>query len=285
MAAILAENSYGKSRVRVSKIIRGADRHDFVELIVDTLLRGAFDRAFTDGDNSAVLPTDTQKNTVLALAAKHSVVPIEAFARVLAERFLSVSDVIAGATIRIGQRRWARADVGGAPHPHTFVMQGDELRFTELDATRDGIRTITSGIENLVVLKTTGSGFTGYLKDEYTTLAETEDRIFATSISARFRYGQPTDDGADFDGTWAAVRQALIETFAEQHSVSVQQTLYDMGKRILAEHDALAEIQLTMPNIHHLPLDLSHFGVAENRDVFLPISEPHGLIEATVRRA
>lgn len=280
MAVVLAENSYGKSRVRVSKITRGPQQHEFVELVVDTRLRGAFDRSFTDGDNSAVLPTDTQKNTVLALAARHPVTPIEGFARVLAEHFLAVSEAITGATIRIAERRWVRAEAGGAPHPHTFVLQGDERRITELEATGEG-RILTSGIEDLVVLKTTGSGFSGFLVDDYTTLTETEDRIFATAISARFRYESEPED---YDRSFAAVRQTLIDTFAEQHSLSVQQTLYEMGKRVLAGDPAIAHIQLTMPNIHHLPLDLSRFGVAENRDVFLPTSEPHGLIEATVRR-
>lgn len=281
MAIVIADNNYGKSRVRVSKITRGADRHEFVELVVDTRLRGAFERAYTDGDNSQVLPTDTQKNTVLALAAKHPVTPIEGFARVLAERFLSVSDAITGASIRVAERRWVRAEVNGSPHPHAFVLQGDERRFTELEASAEGC-TISSGIEDLVVLKTTGSGFSGFLRDEYTTLPDTDDRIFATSITARFRYGA---EPADYDRSWATVRQTLIATFAEQHSPSVQHTLHEMGQRVLDGDPAIAEIQLTMPNIHHLPLDLGRFGVADNRDVFLPTSEPYGHIEATIRRA
>lgn len=281
MSTTLEWSSYGKSRVRVSKIIRRGDRHEFRELCVNVALRGEFDDAHTAGDNANVLPTDTMKNTVLAYAREHLEGAIEPFAAVLAGHFTADIAPVRTARVEIEEVLWDRAPVGGTAHRHTFVQRQGERALCAAEAGPEGTTT-TSGLRDLIILKTTGSGFKGYLKDEYTTLAETSDRIMATSIAASWRYARPD---VEFDVSRIAIRTALIEAFAEHQSPSVQATLYVMASAALEMCPDLVAITLRLPNLHHLPLDLSRFGVTDNREVFQPTSEPHGLIEATVSRS
>ena len=280
MAITLGDNSYGKARVRVAKVTRDGDRHTFREFSVDVVLRGDFFAAHADGDNAHVLPTDTMKNTVHAFAREATISSIEDFAALLAQHFVTTHEPTTGATVTVSERLWTRMVVHGKPHDHAFDGPGEERPMCEVDY--DGAATrITSGIDGMVVLKTTHSGFEHFTRDKYTSLKDAADRIFATSVTARWTYTRTTD----FADARSAIRTALATSFAEHDSKSVQHTLYAMGKAAIESCDAIDAIHLEMPNLHYLLIDLVSFGLENENEVFLPIDEPHGLICATVERS
>ncbi|HSU15363.1 factor-independent urate hydroxylase [Longimicrobium sp.] len=280
MPAALGPSNYGKSRVRLFRVTRDGERHDVADLTVDVAFEGKYRDVHLQGDNAAVLPTDTMRNTVYALAKQHPVTPVEGFGRALAEHFLGATEECDRVRIRIATHGWERIAVGGRPHRHSFVRGSGERRMAYVFADRDSVR-FEAGIEDLEVLKTTQSAFEGYIKDRYTTLPETRDRIFATIVSARWKYASAP---ADFDAAFAAVRTAMLETFAEHESKSVQQTLYAMGAAALDAAPEIPEIRLSLPNRHHLLFDIGRFGLENRNEVFVPTPEPFGLIEATVVR-
>lgn len=281
MAVSLIQNNYGKSRVRLVKVARHGDRHDLQDITVNIACEGDFETAHTLGDNSRILPTDTMKNTVYALAKQASdLEEIEAFAQRLTHHFLTNNPQLSQVTVAISEHQWARIPVGGKLHAHSFAKGSDEKRTTKVIATREAT-TIESGLEDLLVLKTTKSGFVGYIKDPLTTLKETTDRIFATAVKATWSYADPA---IATTAAWQGVRQLLLETFAQHDSLSVQQTLYAMGEVVLESYEGITEIALSLPNKHCLLVDLSPFGMENNNEIFVPTDEPHGLIEARLRR-
>jgi len=279
---VLAWNRYGKSRVRLVKVRRprAGDPHDVVDLTIDVLLEGAFDEVYVAGDNSACLATDTMKNTVYALARRDPIAHVEAFALRLADHF-AAKPAVARARVSATEHRWDRIPVGGRPHPHAFTQPGGEQWTTLVTRDAQGPACVASGLANLVVLKTADSAFAGFPRDELTTLPETEDRILATSITASWRYRAATIDFSARD----LVRQALVETFAGHVSRSVQHTLYAMGEAALAACADVTEITLTLPNRHHLLVDLQPFGLDNPNEIFVATDQPFGLIEATIRRS
>jgi urate oxidase len=274
----LAWNRYGKSRVRLVKVHRGSDSHDLIDLTLDVALEGAFERVYVEGDNSGCLATDTMKNTVYALAREGSIEHVESFALRLAGHFASKPGV---STVKIeaAEHPWTRLSAGGRPHPHAFARAGAE-EWTTVVTQDAGGAAVSSGLRGLVVLKTTDSAFSGFPRDQYTTLPETRDRILATSITASWAYER---DFSDF-GLRMAVRTALVETFAAHRSESVQQTLYAMGEAALLACRGVRDIQLSLPNRHHLLVDLKPFGLDNPNEIFVATEEPFGLIEARVSR-
>ena len=281
MTIRLAQNNYGKSRVRLFRLSRGTDRHDVIELSIAIHLEGSFETAHTRGDNSRVLPTDTMKNTVYALARQHKPESPEAFAIRLSEHFLANNPPISLVGVDAIETLWSRIpQPDGAPHPSAFVAAGAEKRTTSLVATRSSV-TIRAGIEDLVALKTSDSAFEGYPRDKYTTLKETSDRIFCTAIGASWLYGARP---SDFNRAWHGIREALLAAFAAHHSLSVQHTLYAMGEAALQNFSEIREIRLSLPNKHYLLADLSPFALDNPNVVFIPTDEPYGLIEATIAR-
>jgi urate oxidase len=281
MAVKIIHDNYGKSRVRLMKVARHGKHHELQNLTVKIAFEGDFTDVHTVGDNSLVLPTDTMKNTVYTLARETSEIEeIEVFAQRLAKHFLANNQQVARVIIEISEHGWTRIAVGGTPHEHSFTKDGDEKRTTKVDAKRD-ITTIESGIENLIVLKTAKSGFVGFVKDLYTTLPETTDRILATSITANWQYSHPETATRE---TWQNVRQTILEIFAGHDSLSVQHTLYAMGEAVLEKFSDIAEISLSLPNIHCLPIDFTRFGLENDNRIFVPTDEPHGLIEARLTR-
>jgi urate oxidase len=277
--AVLSENRYGKSRVRLVKVERAGSRHDVIDLSVDILLFGDFAASYTEGDNRLVLPTDTMKNTVYVLARKQPIGAVEDFGLRLADHFLSRNPQVSRARIAISRKPWQRIESGGRGHGDAFE-RGAARRTAVIDHRRD--RTcIKAGIADLLVLKTSGSAFEGYIHDEYTTLKETRDRLFGTALKAEWIY---KDADQSFDTVWQAVRETLLEVFATHDSKGVQHTLYAMGETVLEQFAAIEEIRLSMPNKHHLLVDLAPFGLDNPNEVFVPTDEPFGLIEATVKR-
>jgi urate oxidase len=279
--AKLGENRYGKSRVRLSRITRHGDRHDFNEWTVQVLLEGDFETSFTEADNSKLLPTDTMKNTVYSLARASNAETIEAFAMELGDYLLANNPQVSGACVEVEEKAWERMIVDGAPEATTFKLGGPEVQTAH--AVRDQGRewSVTSGVDGLVILKTTKSAFTGYIKDKLTTLKPATDRIFGTRATATWDYAASAPDYAQVRSRIVA---AMLKEFAAHHSMSVQHTLFDMGKVALTAAPEISRIKLTMPNLHHLLADLSPFGQDNPNHIFVPIDEPHGYIEATIER-
>ena len=279
MAIRLGENNYGKQRVRILQVTRHGNRHDIKELTLGIRLEGDYETAHSIGDNQKILPTDTMKNTVYALAKQHRIETPEDFCLQLAEHFLKNNSQVSRARVEAVETLWVRLPFGGKMHPHTFTRSSEEKRTVLVSGTRDE-KTVHAGIEGLVVLKATDSAFEGFLRDQYTTLKEDRDRILATVIRAKWLY---RSGKAEFETTWRGVREALLETFAEHDSKSLQQTLYAMGEAALQKFPALSEIHLSLPNKHYNLVDLSAFRMDNPKEIFLPTDEPHGLIEATLR--
>ncbi len=280
MAITLGPNQYGKAEVRLVTVRREGSVHHLKDLTVSTSLRGELAATHLTGDNAAVLATDTQKNTVYAFAKEAPVGEIEDFGLRLARHFTGTQENISGARILIDEHGWNRIAVDGAPHDHAFSRAGDERRTTAVTVQGDRAW-VVSGVDGLVVLKSTGSEFHGFPRDKYTTLAETDDRILATAVTARWRYL-----GLDVDWTssFEAIRALLLETFATKHSLSLQQTLYAMGTAVLEARPEVAEVRLSLPNKHHFLVDLSPFGLKNENEVFYAADRPYGLIEGAILR-
>lgn len=280
-AARLSDNSYGKAAVRLTKVARAGAVHTLYELTVGIMLGGAFERVYTHGDNSACIPTDTMKNTVYALARKHEFDSPESFARILALHFLEAFGHVSWAEVSITQDPWDRLVVGGRPHPHAFARTESGSRSAAVRAEQQGELRVSGGLSGLQVIKTTRSGFGGFLKDPFTTLPETEDRIFATKIDATWLYVSPD---APYNDAYDRARRILLETFATHDSRSVQQTIFAIGEAVLAGVPELRSISLSLPNQHRILANLGPFGLSNANEVFVATSEPFGLITATVTR-
>ena len=279
--ARLGENRYGKSRVRLSRITRLNDRHEFDEWTVYVMLEGDFETSFTKADNSKVLPTDTMKNTVYFVARNSKAATIEEFACEYGDYLLGNHAQIAKVSVEVEAKEWQRMIVDGAPDATTFKMGGPELQVVHATRKRGGAWAVTSGVEGLTILKTTKSAFTGYVVDKLTTLKPATDRILGTRATVTWDYAAAAPDYAQ---ARARIVAALLKTFAAHNSLSVQHTLFDMGKAALDAAPEIARIHLSMPNLHHLLADLSPFGQDNPNHIFVPIDEPHGTIEATVER-
>lgn len=276
----LGRNQYGKAEVHMVTVSREGSRHHIRDLTVSIALRGDLADVHYSGDNAHVVPTDTQKNTVFALAEQQPVGEIEEFALRLGRHFVSSFDYLTGARVLIEEAGWGRIEADGTPHEHAFFRSGEEKRTTAV--TVEGDRAwVLSGLKDLVVLKSTGSEFWGFPKDRYTTLAETTDRILATAVTARWRHNGLDSDWAK---SFADTRKLLLETFATRHSLSLQQTLYDMGEVVLQARPELAEVRMSMPNKHHFVVDMEPFGLGNANEVFYAADRPYGLIEGAVVR-
>ena len=280
MAIRLGENNYGKSRIRLLRVERPEGRHNIKELTLEIRFEGDFETAHTKGDNRKILPTDTMKNTVYALARQHPIETVEEFGLHLVEHFLTYNPQVSRVRIEAAESLWMRLPHGGKPHATAFTRAGEEERTALLNGTREGTE-IRAGVANLVVLKTTNSAFENFLRDPYTTLKADRNRILSTAIRANWLY--PGED-VEFGPVWHGVRQVLLETFAEHKSESLQHTLYAMGEAVLNNFDNVREIHLSLPNKHFNLVDLAPLGMDNPGAVFLPTDEPRGLIEATLRK-
>jgi urate oxidase len=276
----LLRNSYGKARVRVMKVTRQGNHHSVKELDVSVMLEGRFAASYTGSDNRLVIATDSMKNTVNVLAQKFLGADAEEFGVKLAEHFLKTYRHVDKTMIRLRERCWQRMTPRGRPHLHSFTGQETSRPVAEITATRKGTE-VKSGIENLLVLKTTASGFEGFLRDEFTTLRETGDRLLCTKVNAVWTYAKKPSSYAKANGR---ILEALLEEFSAKYSPSVQVTLYEMGKAALKSVPQISQISLAMPNQHCLPIDLSPFGISTRNELFVPTDEPHGQIEGTVVR-
>jgi urate oxidase len=286
MPVKLAANRYGKSRVRLMRVTKHEGHHDLDEWTVQVLLKGDFETAHTLGDNSKILPTDTMKNTVYSIARDSKAGSMEDYAKELVDFLLSRNPQVESAEVAIESTLWKRLIVDGEPYPTAFMRGSDERQTTTVSRAQGGMFAIRSGLDRLTVMKTAQSAFVGYIKDSLTTLPETTDRLFATALKAEWPYtDKAIAEGIDFNKVRTHLREALISTFAKHDSLSVQQTLYAMAEAALAHTDIIDEVYMLMPNKHNLLVDLGRFGQTNPNHIFVPTDEPHGTIEATVRRA
>jgi urate oxidase len=283
MSAELGPNRYGKAETRVVRVQRDGAQHELVDLNVSTALSGDLTDTHLTGGNAAVLPTDTQKNTVFAFA-RDGIGTAEEFALRLARHFVTTQAAISAAVVDIERYGWARlTGADGAPAPHSFRRDGSEVRTVHVEHGPAG-EFVVGGVRDLVVLNTTDSEFTGFGVDEYTTLAPASDRILATAVSARWRYDGGVTDSGEWDALFARVRECLLAAFAGTYSRSLQQTLFAMGARVIDEVPRVVEVRLTLPNRHHFLADLTPFGRDNPGTVFFAADRPYGLIEGTVLR-
>ncbi len=273
---VLTANQYGKAENRVVRVVRDTGRHEVVDLNVTSQLRGDFEAAHTRGDNSHVVPTDTQKNTVFAFA-KDGISSPEQFLLRLAHHFTDEFEWVTGGRWAAEQYGWTRID----DHDHCFYRGAPETRTAVVVRDGDHRDAVISGFHGLTVMKTTQSGFVGYPRDRYTTLPETQDRILATDVATRWRYN--TAD-IDFNAVYHNVKQLMMSTFTKGYSLALQHTLYQMGQAVIDAHDCIDEIKFSCPNKHHFASDLSPFGLDNPNEVFYAADRPYGLIEATIER-
>jgi urate oxidase len=274
MAIVLGANQYGKAEVRLVRVDRDGARHGLRDLTVSVALAGDLADTHLTGDNSTVLPTDSQKNTVYAFARQGGVDQIEDFGLLLARHFVETQPSISRARVELTEHGWQRLG------PHSFRRSGDEVRVAAVTVTGDEV-SVESGLAGLVLLNSTDSEFSGFVQDRYTTLPETTDRILATAVDARWRHTGSTGDWA---ASYEEVRAALVGAFVDTYSLSLQQTLYAMGSRALEARPEVAEIRLSLPNRHHLLVDLSPFGLDNPGEVFVATDRPYGLIEGIMTR-
>jgi len=284
MGIVLGDNQYGKAETRLVRIVRDGPRHEIRDLNVTTALRGPFEAAYLEGDQSLVLPTDSQKNTAYAFAKRYGVASPEAFGLLLARHFVHDVEPVEGARIEIEEYAWDRVVLpDGSEHDHTWTRRGREVRTAAITVDATGEHVI-GGLKDLIVLKSTGSEFAGYLKDEYTTLPETRDRVMATSLLAKWRFDPAAVDSVDWDAVYPRVVGLMLERFATLQSLALQQTLWHMGRAVLEAIPELVEVRLAAPNKHHFVVDLAPFGLENPNEVFFAADRPYGLIEATLVR-
>ncbi len=277
---VLGQNNYGKSDVRLVKVYRGAECHNLTEARVDVALEGDFDAAHVEGDNTDLLATDTMRNTVYALAKDHLEGEIEEFGLKLVDHFLEAGPKVTGVRIDFTEHLWDRIVVDGEAHEHSFVRAAG-VRTATVSGDESGARRVEAGIDDLIVLKTTNSGWDNYLHEEFTTLPETNDRILSTVVTARWVY-ESTD--IDFGETWRGVKDQVLTTFTDHYSPSVQNTLYITGKAVLERFSEIEKIHFSFPNRHHILYNLERFGMENDKEIFHGDPEPYGLIEGWVER-
>ena len=285
MGIVLGTNQYGKAENRIVRIYRDTPRHEIRDVNVSTALRGDFSRAHTDGDQSDVLPTDTQKQTAYAYAKEKGLRAVEDYALALARHFVDDVEPVEGARVEVEEFAWQRAVVDGVEHDHTWVRRGQEVRTASATVEGTGPEQqvwVTGGLQDMVILKSTGSEFSGFLTDPYTLLQPTTDRVMATSLVARWRF--TAHAGVDWDATYEGIKQVLVAQFATVHSLALQQTLFEMGRAVLEAYEHVAEVRLSAPNKHHFLYDLSPFGLENPGEVFHADDRPYGLIQAQVTR-
>ena len=288
--AVLAENHYGKSQIRMLKVVRRPALNNVLDWTLGVYLTGEFDAVYREGDNTGVLATDTMKNTVYAVASTSSSETPEAFALELAGFLARRNPQAASIRITVEEKLWMRLKVQGedassselkGKHPTAFLQRGPEVATTEVELMRGSAPRVVSGVRGLVILKTADSAFEGFLRDELTTLPESNDRLLATEATIEWVYeAVPTDPA----GLRASIMDTLLTTFAAHQSLSVQHTLYAMGEAALAAHSQLEELTLTMPNRHNIPANLSVLGLQNPNTIFIPTPEPFGLIHARITR-
>ena len=280
---VLGQNNYGKTEVRVLKVNRDPEQHEVWDLDVRVALEGDFEAAHVKGDNTGLLATDTMRNTVYALAKDKLTGSIEDFGLALVDHFLEAGPTVTGCWVQIHQARWSRMEADGRPHEHSFVRGRGQHR-TKVWGDESGDRKVEAGIGDVHILKTTESGWEGFLRERFTTLPETNDRVLSTIVTSRWEYNTTDLDNVDFDETWRGVMDQVFATFTDHYSPSMQNTLYRMGKAVLERFPEIERIWFSFPNVHYILYDLERFGIENDREIYHATQDPYGHIEGWVER-
>jgi urate oxidase len=282
MSIELVQNDYGESGIRLLRLMRRGGLHEVKDITLSVRFEGAFEGAHIQGDNRAILPTDTVKNTVYVLARQYPAEAIEEFAFHLTEHFLTYNPQVALVEVRISERPWSRIPIGEKGHSSAFLATASEKRTAHISAGREKAA-LQSGLENLLVMKTSGATFENFLRDPYTTLEENQQRILSSALNAAWRY-EFAEPEMPFSTMWHGVRKTLLETFAAHEGKSLQNSLYALGQAVLDNFEAISEIRLWMPDNYCPPVNLKPFGMENGNEVFVPLHEPQGVATATLRR-
>ncbi|RJE25582.1 hypothetical protein PHISCL_02049 [Aspergillus sclerotialis] len=296
MNSRLAACRYGKDNVRLFKVMRDEKTgvQTVVENTVTCLIDGEIESSYTKADNSVVVATDSIKNTIHILAKQNPVTPPELFGTIIGNHFITRYNHIHAAHVKIVTHRWTRMNIDGKPHPHSFYKDSEEKRTVEVDMVEGKGVDIRTFITDLTVLKSTGSQFWGFVRDEYTTLKETWDRIMSTDVACNWHWkhfsglDEVRSVANQFTPTWEKARNITLDTFAKDDSASVQATMYKMADQILGAQPLVETVEYSLPNKHYFEIDLSwHKGLqntGKNAEVYAPQSNPNGLIKCTVSR-
>lgn len=280
MPVVLTSNAYGKANVRVTRVTRLTDRHELAEWTVDVELEGDFAAAYLHGDNRKVVATDTMKNRVYAIAADARLAEPEDFSLRYSADFLADYPQVSAVTMNVTVQSWQRIVSQGRPHPHAFVAGPAGERTCRIHRTRGDV-SVSAGISGLPVLKTADSAFRDFHRDRFTTLPDTDERILATLLTARWSYAGNQHNWSESHGR---IMARLLDVFAGHKSLGVQQTLYAMGEAVLNAEPAVREIELHMPNQHRIPFNLEPLGLKNTNSIFVTTSEPSGQISARLGR-
>ncbi|GMI14018.1 hypothetical protein TrVE_jg7449 [Triparma verrucosa] len=291
----LPVHSHGKAKVRVMKVVRTEAKHFCYEYSVDTTLYSpTYERVFTADDNTDLVATDTQKNTVYVVAKRTKADSPEQFAVDLCKHFLSEYSILTGAEALVRQVVWERAVVDGSDHDHGWIKRGPEMNVGHCKFDRDDVPVVTSKLQGYTIFKSTQSGFANYLQDKYTLLPPCEERCLSTEMDATWTYAGDIDGdcGGSFD--YSSLRTTVVSELTKGifgpasggvFSVSLQATIYDAGCMVLTACPDVKNIKIETPNKHYLPYrQLETLGETFEDDVFTPTDEPSGTIQCIVER-
>lgn len=271
---------YGKSDIRLVRVYRDGERHNFRDVRVDVLVEGRLRQGYVDGDNTDWLATDNIRHGVYVVADRSFTSSIEEFGKELVRHYVEEGPLVQRATVKITENQWSRIPAGENGHDHAFVRDAGVRSATVMGDGTDFV--VKAGISDLTLLKTTASGWENFLRDELTILPETNDRILNTSVDAEWVYAQ--SEGIDFDAVWGAARDQLLESFADHYSPGLQNDVYVIGRAILARVPDIDRIRFTLPNLHNIEYDLTRFGGTNNKRVFHADPEPYGVFHGEIIR-
>jgi len=291
----ISASAYGKGGVKILHVSKQGSVHTIRELEVETLLTLNNHKDYETGDNSDIIATDTQKNTVYILAKKFGISNPEEFGLLLANHFISKYPWVVAAKVSITAHPWQRiTDTAGRPHNHAFVSSPTALRVAGVFLSRGKIPVVSAGLRNLRVLKTTQSAFVNFVSDEYRSLPDMSDRLFSTIVTADWTYSYVSSE-LDFDKSFSTIQDSILEVFAGPadkgiFSPSVQNSQFLTQKMILEKIPQIEKISMSYPNVHYFGFDFSKFpripGLEGKMsgDVYLPVDKPSGQITSTLSR-
>jgi len=291
----IIESAYGKAGVKILHVSQQGSVHTIRELEVETLLTLNNHKDYKRGDNSDIIATDTQKNTVYILAKQYGISSPEEFGLILANHFISKYPWVVKAKVTLSAHPWQRiTDKAGRPHNHAYVSTPTAVRVASVVLARGSMPVVSAGIRNLRVLKTTQSAFVNFVSDEYRSLPDFKDRLFSTIVTADWTYSKINKE-LNFDWAFSSTKDIILEVFAGPadkgiFSASVQNSQFLTQKTILEKIPQVEKVFISMPNVHYFGFDFSKFPkipeLAEkcSGDVYHLVDKPSGQITSTLSR-
>jgi len=288
---MLGYNKYGKANVKFLRVVKETPKHLVHEVKAKMQLEGDFNESFETGNNRQVVPTDTMKNSLYIYAKKFNLNCLEEWAIEVGKDMLQRHNQISVVNLELEESNWERIKINGIEHNHAFLKR-EGIRFATMKMQRNGQIKLNCGIKDLIIMKSTQSGFENYVKDEYTTLVETKDRVFCTKLFVSWEFNVSKPSKIDFNSIYSNNLNLSLQTLAGQdplkgeYSGSVQQTLFQLGKKILQQNNSIDRVFISLPNVHYFLVHFQRFktNLTNQNEVFETFDGPHGLIEAVVER-